>query len=76
MIIIRKKKYNVLQKLNTRLCNAVLNKSIPSLLHNEDGNSMAFSIEARVPFLDYRIVEFAIALDGNTRFEISGQSGL
>lgn len=50
--------------LNTRLCNDVLNKSIPSLLHNEDGNSMTFSIESRVPFLDYRIVEFAIALDG------------
>ncbi len=58
-------------KLNTRLCNAVLNKSIPSLLHNEDGNSMAFSIEARVPFLDYRIVEFAIALDG--KYKIRNQ---
>lgn len=51
-------------ELNTRLCNDVMTKSIPSLLHNEDGNSMAFSIEARVPFLDYRVVEFAIALDG------------
>ena len=50
--------------LNTKLCCDVVNKSIPSLLHNEDGNSMTFSIESRVPFLDYRIVEFAIALDG------------
>lgn len=57
--------------LNTELCNAVLNRSIPSLLHNEDGNSMAFSIESRVPFLDYRIVEFAIALDG--KYKIKNQ---
>lgn len=57
--------------LNTRLCNDVLNKSIPALLHNEDGNSMAFSIESRVPFLDYRIVEFAIALDG--KYKIKNQ---
>lgn len=51
-------------KLNTRLCEDTLNRSIPALLHNEDSNSMTFSIESRVPFLDCRIVEFAIALDG------------
>ncbi len=50
--------------LNTRLCKDVTRDSIPSLLHNEDGNSMAFSIESRVPFLDYRIVEFGLALNG------------
>jgi len=31
----------------------LLSTSLPSLLHFEDRNSMAFSIEARVPFLDY-----------------------
>jgi len=32
------------------------------LLRYEDRNSMAFSVEARVPFLDYRLVEFAFSL--------------
>lgn len=36
--------------------------SIPALLRYEDRNTMAWSIESRVPFLDYRIVEFLIGL--------------
>ena len=36
--------------------------SLPALLRYEDRNSMAFGIEARTPFLDYRLVEHAMAL--------------
>lgn len=61
--------YNCSSRLNSKLCEDVLSRSIPSLLHNEDSNSMAFSIESRVPFLDYRIVEFAIALDGKFKIK-------
>lgn len=36
--------------------------SVPSLLRYEDRNSMAWSIESRVPFLDYRLVSFVLGL--------------
>jgi len=34
--------------------------SIPALLHYEDRNSMAHSVEARVPMLDYELASFAV----------------
>lgn len=36
--------------------------SLPQLLREEDRNSMAFSVETRLPFLDYRLVEFVLGL--------------
>ena len=35
---------------------------LPVLLHYADRNSMAHSIESRLPFLDYRLVEFCLNL--------------
>jgi asparagine synthase (glutamine-hydrolysing) len=40
-------------------------QGLPELLHYEDRNSMAHSVEARVPFLDYRLVEFLFSLPGS-----------
>jgi len=38
---------------------------LQDLLRYEDRNSMAFSIESRVPFLDHRLVELSIALQNH-----------
>ncbi|MBY0403671.1 MAG: asparagine synthase (glutamine-hydrolyzing) [Cyanobacteria bacterium] len=56
--------------LNTLLLELTL-MNLPSLLHYEDRNSMRFSLESRLPFLDYRIVEFAFSLP--SLFKIRGK---
>jgi asparagine synthase (glutamine-hydrolysing) len=50
------------KNLNERLASDVLRYSTPDLLRYEDKNSMAFSIEARVPFLDHEMVEHIFSL--------------
>jgi asparagine synthase (glutamine-hydrolysing) len=50
--------YSGLGSLNQHLARQMLEDSLPTLLRYEDRNSMAFSIEARVPFLDYRLAEY------------------
>jgi asparagine synthase (glutamine-hydrolysing) len=48
--------------LNRALHSDLTRYSIPQLLRYEDKNSMRWSIESRVPFLDYRLVELAMSL--------------
>jgi asparagine synthase (glutamine-hydrolysing) len=48
--------------LNQRLLEDFLTLSLPALLRYEDRNSMAFSVESRVPFLDNDLVDFVLSL--------------
>ena len=48
----------------------LLYTNLPMLLHWEDRNSMAHGVESRVPFLDYRLVEYVMGLPDDLK--ISG----
>jgi asparagine synthase (glutamine-hydrolysing) len=52
-----------LQKLEINLT------QLPHLLRYEDRNSMAHSIESRLPFIDYRLVELALSLPDNFKIK-------
>ena len=45
----------------------ITESNLPMLLRFEDRNSMRFGIETRLPFLDYRFVEFALGLTTQTK---------
>ncbi len=60
-------------RLSNFLYNLLMTTSIQTLLHFEDRNSMAHSIETRVPFLDYRLVEYVFSLPSD--YKISGYRG-
>lgn len=55
--------------LARRLAFDTTRRLLPSLLRYEDRNSMAFSIETRLPFLDYRLVEFAFSLPDREKLD-------
>ncbi|KRE91156.1 hypothetical protein ASG87_18570 [Frateuria sp. Soil773] len=48
--------------LSDRQIEDVQRWSIPSLLRYEDRNSMGHGLETRLPFMDYRLMELALAL--------------
>jgi asparagine synthase (glutamine-hydrolysing) len=55
--------------------NEIMSLQLPHLLRYEDRNSMRHSVETRLPFLDYRLVEFCISIkpgfkikDGFTKY--------
>jgi asparagine synthase (glutamine-hydrolysing) len=49
--------------------NQIYEHSLPMLLHNADRMSMAHSIESRLPFLDYRLVEYIFSLPDNYKIK-------
>lgn len=44
-------------------------KSLPTLLRYEDRNSMNHSIESRLPYMDYKLIEFGINLPTNFKLK-------
>jgi asparagine synthase (glutamine-hydrolysing) len=55
--------------LNDYLYHNFRSMTLPGLLHYEDRNSTAFSLEARLPFLDYRLVEFIFSLPSEQKIK-------
>jgi len=55
-------KLNKIVNVKERQIMDLMKYSVPALTHYEDRMSMAFSREIRLPFLDYRLVEYIISL--------------
>ncbi|MEY9858093.1 asparagine synthase (glutamine-hydrolyzing) [Catenulispora sp. GAS73] len=49
--------------LRARLVEDIFANSLPSLLRYEDRNTMRFSLEGRVPFLDFNLVRYLFTLE-------------
>ncbi|HJT21816.1 MAG TPA: asparagine synthase-related protein, partial [Nitrospira sp.] len=60
----------VVNRLNSVLKESVSRFPLPLYLRIEDRNSMAHSVEVRLPFLDYRIVAFLFSLP--SRWKVKG----
>jgi asparagine synthase (glutamine-hydrolysing) len=54
-------------ELANALARSLTGSTLLALLREEDKIAMAFSIETRVPFLDHRLVELAMALPGESK---------
>ncbi len=64
----RLKPFGVKEHLENKLYQMTFINNLQALLRYEDRNSMAFSVESRVPFLDHRLVEFILGLP--SRFKL------
>jgi asparagine synthase (glutamine-hydrolysing) len=56
-------------ELTRRLYLELMYETIPVSLRAEDRNFMAFAAENRVPFLDYRLIEFAFSLPNSLKIK-------
>lgn len=54
-----------IDKLSDYLIEDFNNLTLPIFLKADDGNSMAHSVETRLPFMDYRIVNFGFSIPEN-----------
>lgn len=61
-----KKNYRNIRELSLA---ELISTSIPYQLHSEDRNSMLFSVESRLPFLDHDLVEFILSLPSDYKVD-------
>ena len=60
--------------LTSELIRSIRSRGLPSLLRYEDRNSMAHSIESRVPFLTTNIADFLLSLPDEYLISAEGES--
>jgi asparagine synthase (glutamine-hydrolysing) len=58
-----------LSSLDEAVCGSVNFYALPHLLRFLDKNSMRFSIESRLPFLDHRLVEYLLSMPSDQRIK-------
>lgn len=68
-ILLRKQK-------SVRALHLIRMKLLRAILHNVDRASMAYSVEIRNPFLDYRLVEFCLSLPSSLKIQKGNQKYL
>ncbi|MDP9263445.1 MAG: asparagine synthase (glutamine-hydrolyzing) [Acidobacteriota bacterium] len=57
-------------RLSQFLCDQVVRRNLPTVLVQQDHNSMAHAVESRVPYLDHRIVELCFQMPDS--FKVGG----
>lgn len=66
--------YSKYRKMSTSITDETIAEmmhiSLPKLVHHQDRNAMAHSIESRAPFLDYRLVEFVFNLPSDYKVNL------
>ncbi len=63
-------KYENSDIYNNKLLSDLTETTLPEYLRYEDRNSMRFSLESRLPFLDYRVVEFSFSIPNSFKYNI------
>lgn len=53
--------------VNRALRESIEKRTLPGFLHYEDRNSMAFGVETRLPYLDYRIASEILPIPGRVK---------
>lgn len=56
-------------ELKRKSYDLIRHTNLPGILRQVDRNSMAFSVESRLPFLDYRFVELCFSLPSHFMFQ-------